>query len=109
MSAYCLAHTIVTNNVHSMEVQVDEVLDQRGQMLKPPAGWFAPVSRISRTSIARTSPSVAVSDSQSGSHCSAFDLVSYRFDREPMSRCASRDRPSGYGANGVIEGGMVHV
>jgi hypothetical protein len=25
----------------------------------------------------------------------AFDLVSYRFDREPISGCTSRDRPSG--------------
>jgi len=37
---------------------------KRGVRLYPISGLFAPVSRISLTSIARTSASVAVSDSQ---------------------------------------------
>src|SRR6185312_6808647 len=64
MSAYCVAHPIVTKTFTRWKWQVDEVLDQRGHKLYPISAWFAVVSRISLTSIARTSPSVAASDSQ---------------------------------------------
>jgi hypothetical protein len=64
MSAYCAGPPNRHENVHSVKWQVDEVLDQRGHKLYPISALFAAVSRISLTSIARTSPSVAVSDSQ---------------------------------------------
>jgi len=46
MSAYCVAHPIVTKTFTRWKWQVDEVLDQRGHKLYPISALFAAVDQL---------------------------------------------------------------